>query len=230
MRAVASHKPCTDLDDVCIREHVGPGLCCKHPTNNAMELVGLEFRWIIFIFHFWLSCNLQSGPSPASCDHLGGVLEAGFGHRGAGNHAGYFVGAGAVVEGADAGLGAAVVLALLDDKVLVGEGGDLGQMRDAQDLLAAAEGFEFLAYRLRSAATNADIDLVEDQGAGRGSRFPGFGRGLFNSDLEGQHDAAHFAAGGDFMQGLEWLAGVGGDAVLDLIPSCGGPMSGLLRG
>jgi hypothetical protein len=49
---------------------------------------------------------------PAGGDHLGGVLEAGFGDFGAGDHSGYFVGAGAVVEDADLGFGAAVLLAL----------------------------------------------------------------------------------------------------------------------
>ena len=62
---------------------------------------------------------------PAGGDHLGGVLEAGFGDLCAGEHAGYFVGAGAVVEEADLGFGAAVGFALFDDEVLVGEGGDL---------------------------------------------------------------------------------------------------------
>ena len=42
--------------------------------------------------------------SPAGGDHLRGVLQAGVGDFGAGQHAGDFVGAGAVVEDADAGL------------------------------------------------------------------------------------------------------------------------------
>jgi hypothetical protein len=45
---------------------------------------------------------------------LRGVLEAGFGHLGAGDHAGYFVGAGAVVKQANLHLGAAVGFPLLD--------------------------------------------------------------------------------------------------------------------
>ncbi len=51
----------------------------------------------------------------AGGDHLGGVLEAGFGDFGAGDHSGDFVGAGAVVEDADLGFGAAVGFALFDD-------------------------------------------------------------------------------------------------------------------
>ena len=57
---------------------------------------------------------------------MGGVLEAGVGDFGAGDHSGNFVGAGAVVQDADLSFGAAVLLALFDGQVLVGEGGDLG--------------------------------------------------------------------------------------------------------
>jgi hypothetical protein len=103
------------------------------------------------------------------------VLEAGFGDLCAGDHAGDFVGAGAVVEEADFGFGAAVGFALVDEEVLVGEGGDLGQVGDAENLLAAAEGFELLADGFRGASADADVDLVEDQGAGGGGL--GFGLG-----------------------------------------------------
>ncbi len=61
----------------------------------------------------------------AGGDHLAGVLEAGLGDFGAGEHAGDFVGAGTVVEETDLGFGAAVDFALVDEEVLVGEGGDL---------------------------------------------------------------------------------------------------------
>ena len=72
-------------------------------------------------------------------------------------------------------------------------------MGDAEDLLAVAEGLELLTDRLRSAATDADVDLIEDQGARRGGSFSGFGGGFFDGDLQGQHNAAHFAAGSDFV-------------------------------
>ncbi len=84
---------------------------------------------------------------------------------GAAQHAGDFVGAGAVVEDADAGLRAAVLLALFDGEMLIGEGGDLRQVGDAEDLLRAAEGFELLADGFGGAAADADVDFVEDQGA-----------------------------------------------------------------
>ena len=96
------------------------------------------------------------------------MLEAGFGDLCAGDHAGDFVGAGAVVEKADFGFGAAVGLALVDEEVLVGEGGDLRQVGDAENLLAAAEGFEFLADSFRGAAADTDVDFVEDKCPGGG--------------------------------------------------------------
>ena len=54
-------------------------------------------------------------------------------------------------------------------EVLIGEGGDLRQMGDAENLLAAAEGFELLADGFGGAASDADVDFVEDQSARGGS-------------------------------------------------------------
>ena len=65
--------------------------------------------------------------------------------------------------------------ALFDDEMLVGEGGDLRQVGDAEDLLAAAEGFELLADGFGGAASDADVDFVEDQGARGGVFLLGFG-------------------------------------------------------
>ena len=166
------------------------------------------------------------GVLPAGGDHLGGVLQAGFCDLCAGAHAGDFVGAGAVVEEADFGFGAAVGFALVDEEVLVGEGGDLGQVGDAENLLAAAEGFELLADGFRGAPADADVDLVEDQGARGGGLGFGLGGTLFDADFEGQHDAGHLAAGGDLVEGFEGFARVGGDAVFDDIPAGRGPVSG----
>jgi len=53
---------------------------------------------------------------------------------------------------------------------------------------------------------------------------------LFDGDFERQHDARHFAAGGDFVERLERLAGVGRNAVLDLIPAASGPVGLQLGG
>ena len=84
------------------------------------------------------------------------------------------MGARAVVENADLGAGAAVGLALFDDEVLIGEGRNLRQVRHAQNLLAAAEGFELLADSFSGAASDANVDFVEDQCAWGGVCLRGF--------------------------------------------------------
>src|ERR1700678_805188 len=143
----------------------------------------------------------------AACsDHLAGVLLAGLGDHSAAQHACDFLNAGAVVKQAHLDFGAAVVFALLDEKMLVGEGGDLRKMCNAEHLLDAAQGFEFLAYCFGSAAADADVDFVEDQRARGDGLFARTAASLLHADLEGQHDAAHFAAGSDFVERLERLA------------------------
>ena len=72
-------------------------------------------------------------------DHLRGVLQAGVGDLCAGEHARDFVGAGAIVENANAGMRAAILLALFDGEVLIGEGRNLREVGDAEDLLGAGE-------------------------------------------------------------------------------------------
>lgn len=119
------------------------------------------------------------GMLPARRDHLCGVLEAGFGDLCAGDHAGDFVGAGAVVEEADFGFGAAVGFALVDEEVLVGESGDLRQVGDTENLLAAAEGFELLADGFGGAPADAYVDLIKNKCPGGGSLLFGLGRVWF---------------------------------------------------
>ena len=155
------------------------------------------------------------------------MAEGGFGHGCAGDHAGDFFGAFLRGEEADGGLGAALLLLLLDEKVLIGEGGDLREVGDAEDLLDAREGFELLADGFGGAATDADVDFVKDEGAGDLS-FAGAAtvRALFDADFEGEEDAGHFAAGSDLVEGLDGLAWIGGDAALDCVPTVRGPGGG----
>ena len=54
-------------------------------------------------------------------------------------------------------------------------------MGDAEDLLTAAEGLEFLAHGLGSAAADADVDFIEDQRARGGSFGFGLDDGFFDS-------------------------------------------------
>ena len=53
-------------------------------------------------------------------------------------------------------------------KVLIGKGGDLRQMRYAQHLLRAAQRLQLLTNGISRAATNADVDFIEDERARRG--------------------------------------------------------------
>ncbi|MFZ1939837.1 MAG: hypothetical protein WAU67_12115 [Terracidiphilus sp.] len=92
------------------------------------------------------------------------------------------MGAGAIVEDADSGLCAAVFLALFYGEMLIGEGGDLRKVSDAENLLRAAKGFELLADGFGGAAADADVDFIEDERARRGLLFC-FGRGLLDSDF-----------------------------------------------
>ena len=64
--------------------------------------------------------------SPASRDHLAGMLLAGFSDHCTAQHSRYFFDSRAVVEQAHLDFGAAVIFALFDEEVLVGEGRDLG--------------------------------------------------------------------------------------------------------
>ena len=134
------------------------------------------------------------------------------------------MGAGAVVEEADLRLGAAVDFALFDEEVLIGEGGDLRQVGDAEDLLAAAEGFELLADGFGGAAADADVDFVEDEGARGGVLLLGLGGALFDATLRASMTRDISPPEAISCEGLERLAGVGGDAVFDLVPAGGGPV------
>jgi len=64
-----------------------------------------------------------------------------------------------------------------------------------------------LAYGFGGAASDADVDFVEDQGAG-GGVLAGFGGVFFYGDFEGQHDAGHFAAEAISARGLSGSPGL----------------------
>ena len=55
---------------------------------------------------------------------------------------------------------------LLDLQVLVAEGGQLGKVGDAQDLVLARQAPEFLAHHGAHPSADALIDFVEDQRRG----------------------------------------------------------------
>jgi len=79
--------------------------------------------------------------SGVSFDHLFRVLARGVGQLGATQHARYFFGALFAGDVANGGTRAARGFLLFDDVVMVGEGGNLRQVRDAEDLIATGERF-----------------------------------------------------------------------------------------
>ncbi len=171
----------------------------------------------------------------AGLKQMFGVFEAGAGQGGAGEHAGDLLDALLRGEAGDGGFGAASLFGLGDQEVLIGESRDLREVRDANDLLGGGEGLEFAANGLGGAASDADVNLVEDQGAGRCYRcalrfggFAGAADALFYRDLESEQDARHLASGGDLVEWLEGLTGIGGDEEADLVGAVGRPAAGVV--
>ena len=140
-------------------------------------------------------------------EHLLGGLESGPGDLRAGDHAGDFGDPFLVADAEHARVGALAVAALFDDEVGVGEGGDLREVRDAEDLAMACDVGDGVADLLGDGAAHAGVDLVEDVEA-RGAV-------LGEDALQGEKGARELAARGDAAQGPGRGAGVGGDEELD---------------
>ena len=83
---------------------------------------------------------------------------------------------------------AGAVVGLGDHEVVVGERGDLGQVRDDDDLAAVGQPREPAPDLHRGLAADAGVDLVEDV---RADGLLGGGH-----DLDGEHHARQLAAGG----------------------------------
>ena len=93
------------------------------------------------------------------------MFARGFGELGAAEHSGHFFGPLFPGNDMDAGPGTAGCGLLFDQVVMVGEGGDLGKVGDAKDLVRPRQALELFAYRLGRPAADSGVDLVEDQGA-----------------------------------------------------------------
>ena len=90
---------------------------------------------------------------------------------------------------------------LLDVEVGRAGGGNLRQVRDAEDLEALAERAQLLAHHRRDPPADAGVDLVEDE---RLARLVGRGQ-----RLQRQHHARQLAAGHDARQRPESSPGLG---------------------
>ena len=98
-------------------------------------------------------------------EELLGVAKGFLGDALAGKHAADFAGAGVGRQFLDRGDGAAVFGVFFDEIVVIGEAGDLGQVRHADHLVRAGELLETPADGFRGAASDAGVDFVEDQRA-----------------------------------------------------------------
>ena len=70
-------------------------------------------------------------------------------------------------EAGDVALGDLALVALGDHEVRVGEGGDGGQVGDAEDLVVAGHVGDGAADLVGDGAAHAGVDLVEDIETGR---------------------------------------------------------------
>src|SRR5271165_5569101 len=133
--------------------------------SSSLRMVMLAMRSMIALI------ALIALPSFAGLEHLFGVPDGGFGEFGAAEHASDLFGAFFIFEKLDGCLGAALLFLLFDQEMLIGEGGDLGEVGDAEDLLGFGERLELLSNGFGGAASDADVDFVEDEGA-RNLRLP----------------------------------------------------------
>ena len=142
--------------------------------------------------------------------------EGGGGNVFAGDHFGEFVEAGFTVHDGDGGNGFAggggAGGLFADGEVAVGEGGDLREVGDAEDLVEGGEGAEFFADDGAHAAADVGVDFVEDEYGDAIAAADAAGVTALGEDgFEGEHYAGEFATGGDAAEWAGGLAGVGGD-------------------
>ena len=95
--------------------------------------------------------------------HLLSMLPRGFGQLGAAEHSGDLFGAFVSGDQMDGRAGASACGLFFDQVVMIGEGGNLGQVGHAKNLVLTGKTLELLPYRLRRPATDACIDFIENQ-------------------------------------------------------------------
>lgn len=93
------------------------------------------------------------------------------------------------IEQSNVGFGEIVHCLFFDEEIAIAAGGDAWRVGDADDLLVLAEGFELVGNGSEHESADAGIDLVEDEGFNAA--------GTAEDGFDGEHDAAHFPAGGD---------------------------------
>ena len=154
-------------------------------------------------------------------EHLTGSGKARLGDGRAAGHAGEFFDPGVRVERLDRGHGPVAAGQLRDEQMPLRVLGDLGQVRDADDLVILAEPGQASADRLRDFAADADVDFVEYESRNssawdtiRNAGHFGHVPRLREHALEREHDAGELAARGDLAQRAHLLARIRGEEEL----------------
>lgn len=153
---------------------------------------------------------------------IAGVGYGGFA-RGA-EHADEFFDSLIALHFVEAGNGATVAQAFGNEVVVAGKGRHLGEVGDGDDLVVFAQFTHFEADGAGDFAAHVGVDFIEDEQGG----IVLTGKSAF----EREHDAGHFAAGGDEAQGFEGFAGVGAEEEVHhfLAMRTGGGAGGELHG
>lgn len=99
----------------------------------------------------------------SQAEEFAGLGEGGFGNVFAGDHFGEFADAGVPFHALDGSGGFGAFDGFTNCQVTVGEGGDLGEMGDAEDLMDFGEVAEFFADDRAHAPAYVGVDFVEDQ-------------------------------------------------------------------
>jgi len=105
------------------------------PSSSARLRCGLA------VTHLSRQGTADDRNSSVRFDHLLRMLPRRLGQLGSGQHARHFFGAFFAGDLADGGFGAASGFALFDDVVVVGEGGNLGQVGYTENLIAFRKRF-----------------------------------------------------------------------------------------
>jgi len=106
-------------------------------------------------------------------------------------------------------------IGLLDHHpVVIGAGGDLGQVCDRQDLAIPAQLLHHSSHGFGHCTAHAGVHLIKNQGL-RGAQLAG-------GDRDGQRDAGEFATGSHFGHRTRRAVGVAGHQKLNILQTVAG--------
>src|SRR5579875_2775076 len=186
---------------VCRLRRTSPGKCSSASVlsvSSVVERTPPTFGCVALLYRRSGTLLRLSDGCRARLQHLLRVTERRLRHRRSADHARDLFGAFGRSQQTNGGVRAPLLLLLLNQEVLIGEGRDLRQVGHAKHLLDARQSLQLAPDRFRRAPANPDIDFVEDQGS-RNLRLlrPGPRGAFLDADLQGQQDARHLPARGN---------------------------------